>query len=279
MDAISKLWDNRGRDATLHALLVALLILSLLPFAITINLSFKNIPQFEHERWVIQGPFHWENYLEAWRVVKVYITNSILTSGLAAVGVVFLSAASGYAFARGQFPFKESLFLFIIAGLMIPGILYLVPKFVLYKSFHLVDTRWSLWVSYWTEGQIFGIFLFRSYFEGLPNDFFEAAEMDGANIWQCFRHIAMPLGKPIVGTLAVINVMFTWNDIIWPWIAISKDSLRTISIGLSVFQGQNLENWGPMFAGYTIAALPLIVLFVFTRKWFIEGLVSGAFKA
>jgi multiple sugar transport system permease protein len=103
--------------------------------------------------------------------------------------------------------------------------------------------------------------------------------MDGAGIWSRFRHIAIPLSKPIICTLAVMNILFTWNDIIWPWIAISEDKLRTISIGMSIFQRAFAENYGPMFAGFAVVSIPLIILFLFTTRAFISGLTSGAFKA
>jgi len=267
------------RQTLLHLVLALLVVLSILPFLITLHLSLKSIPQFDHQRWVIHGPFQWVNYIEAWKAVRGYLWNSIVISSLAAAGVVVLSALGGYAFARGRFLLKEPLFLVILSGMMIPGILYLVPKFILFKDFHLINTRWALLISYWTEGQIFGIFLFRSYLESLPGGLYEAAEIDGAGVWQCFRHIALPLSMPIVGTLAVLNILFTWNDIIWPWIAISDNHLRTISIGLSIFQQQLTDNKGAMFAGYTIASLPLILLFIFASRHFIQGLTSGAFKA
>lgn len=272
-------WQRRGRDVLLNSALLFLFTLSVLPLAICFNLSLKTVSQFEHERWLIKGPFQFGNYAEAWDIVSTYIMNSVVVSGAAVVGVVVLSAMGGFAFARGRFPFKEPLFLLILSGLMVPGLLYLVPKYILYRDFGLINTRWALILAYWTEGQIFGIFLFRSYMESLPDGLFDAAEIDGANIWGAFRHVAVPLSKPIIGTLAVINIMFTWNDIIWPWLVIGEDQLRTISIGMSVFQREFSENWGPMFAGFLLASIPLVVLFVFASRYFIEGLTSGAFKA
>lgn len=260
-------------------LLMGGFILSVAPFLIMLNLSLKSQPQYEYERWAVSAPFHWENYSLSWSMIRGYIWNSIVVSGGSALGVIVLSLLGGYAFAKGNFPFKEPLFILILSGMMIPGILYLVPKFILYKDLNLINTRWALLISYWTEGQIFGIFLCRSYFEALPRGLDEAAEMDGAGIWARFRYIALPLSKPIICTLGVMNILFTWNDIIWPWIAISDDSQRTISIGMSIFQRALLDNQGPMFAGFALVSLPLIMLFLFTTRSFIAGLTSGAFKA
>jgi ABC-type glycerol-3-phosphate transport system permease component len=269
----------RRLDPGINTTLLVLFALSFIPLAIMLNLSFKSIPQYEYERWIIKPPFHLANYLAAWQALRTYLCNSVIISAASAAGVIALSALGGYAFARGRFPLREPLFIFILCGMMIPGILYLVPKFILFRNLNLVNSRWGLLLAYWTEGQIFGIFLFRSHFESLPDGLFESAQMDGAGVWAQFRHIALPLSAPIISTLAVMNLMFTWNDIIWPWIVITDDRLRTISIGMSIFQQSFLENRGPMFAGYTIAALPLILIFCFTSRYFIKGLTSGAFKA
>lgn len=262
-----------------HLALGVLAALCLLPFAILLVLSLKSTSQFEHERWTFSWPLHPENYKAAWSVINTYIFNSIIISSGAAVGVVVLSALAGFALARGRFRGRNGLFILIISGLMIPGVLYLVPKFVLFSNFGLLNTRWALWLAYWTEGQIFGIFLFRSYFESLPEGLLEAARVDGAGPFAQFLHIAFPMAKPIAGTLAVINVMFTWNDIIWQWLAISDDSQRTLAVGMFFFQEGHHHSWGPMFAGFVIASIPLILLFALASRWFIEGLTSGAFKA
>jgi ABC-type glycerol-3-phosphate transport system permease component len=262
-----------------HLTLGVLAALSLLPFALLIVLSFKSTAQFDHERWSFSWPLHPENYAAAWSTINTYILNSVIVSAGAAVGVVALSALAGFALARGRFRGRNTVFLLIISGLMIPGVLYLVPKFVLFSDFGLINTRWALWLAYWTEGQIFGIFLFRSYFESLPEGLFEAARVDGAGPFAQFRYIGLPMSKPIAGTLAVINVMFTWNDIVWQWLAISDDAQRTLAVGMFFFQQGHYNNWGPMFAGFVIASIPLILLFALTSRWFIEGLTSGAFKA
>lgn len=263
----------------LHAALVAVLVLSVLPFVLTMNLSLKSIEQFQHERWKVAGPFQWGNFAEAWRVVRVYIANSVFVSTVTAVGVVLLSACAGFAFSQARFRGKDVLFFAVLGGMMIPGVLYLVPKFVLVRDLGLMNSRWALLLPYWAEGQVFGIFLFRSYHDALPGGLLEAADVDGAGVFAKLRHIALPLAAPIAGTLAVINVMFTWNDIIWPWIVLSDDSLKTISVGMGVFQRANAQNWGPMFAGFLLASIPLLVLFGLTGRLFVRGFTSGAFKA
>jgi ABC-type glycerol-3-phosphate transport system permease component len=134
-------WNEGKVDWLIKVFLITLLVFAIAPFLVTINLSLKSVSQFEYDRWNITAPFEWANYKDAFKAVKVYIVNSIIISFLSAIGVVLLSAIGGYAFARGKFPLKEPIFVFIIAGLMIPGVLYLVPKFVLYRDFNLINTR------------------------------------------------------------------------------------------------------------------------------------------
>ncbi|HPA44837.1 MAG TPA: carbohydrate ABC transporter permease [bacterium] len=256
-----------------------LLLLTLIPFVYMLSFSVKDLGQFEHERWTVSFPFHWENFPAAFQAIQGYVFNSILVSAGAVLGVLALSALGGFAFARGKFPFKETLFYLVIGGMMIPGILYLVPKFILFREFGLMNTRWALWLPYWTEGQLFGIFLVRSSIEALPSDLFHAAEIDGASVWLRFRHVALPLIKPILATLAVLNVLFTWNDIIWPWLVLTDRSMMTIPIGLVCYRRSFLDLAGPIFSAYVIASVPLLLLFAATSRTFVRGLTSGAFKA
>ncbi|MFH1742110.1 MAG: carbohydrate ABC transporter permease [bacterium] len=273
----NRLAAPEGRLA--QAILWILLVLTLIPCVIMLAFSVKDVGQLDHERWTILPPFHWENYTAALQAIHGYVWNSILASAGGVVGVLALSAMGGFAFARGRFRMKELLFYLVIGGMMIPGILYLVPKFVLFRNFGLLNSRWALWFPYWTEGQIFGIFLVRSSIEALPSDLFQAAEIDGASVWLRFRHVAIPLIAPVLATLAVLNVLFTWNDIIWPWLVLTDESMMTIPIGLVCYRRSFLDLAGPMFAAYTIASIPLLLLFAATSRTFVKGLTSGAFKA
>jgi len=164
---------------------------------------------------------------------------------------------------------------------MIPGVLTLVPAFLLIKSFGLLNTYWALILPYVSGGQILAIFILRSFIASLPEELFESARIDGARTWDLYAKITLPLSTPILVTIAIMNVLGTWNDYIWPLVTIPDGRRWTISVGIVSFGSQygGLENWGPMFAGYVIASLPLIILFMFTMRYFIAGLTSGAIKA
>ena len=127
--------------------------------------------------------------------------------------------------------------------------------------------------------QIVAIFLCRGFFASLPKELFEAARIDGAGDRQIIWHIVLPLGKPILGPVAIMNILGTWNDFLWPLLTIGDSRLHTVAIGLRYFQGEFDTYYGPMFAGYVIGSIPLIVLFLVAMRHFITGLTSGAIKA
>ncbi len=275
----SKIWLNmRRKDIPRNIVVMILLLLTFYPFVLLLIISVKSYTQFEHHPWTITTPFFWENFTTAWSVIKIYVLNSLIVSSVSCAGVVLISAVSAYTFARYSFPGRELLFYLIISLMMIPGILILVPRFILIKTLGLLDTRWSLILPYIAGGQVFGIFLLRTFFGSIPEELFEAARIDGASEWQVFFKIAVPLSKSILGTLAIMNVLSTWNDLIWPMAVLSSDRVYTITIGLVYFRNEFFTNWGPLFAGYVIASVPLLVLFTFASKLFVKGLSSGALK-
>ncbi|MHB1357548.1 MAG: carbohydrate ABC transporter permease [Anaerolineae bacterium] len=268
----------RKMDLGINLILGTLVILVFYPFVAMLFMSVKDNPQFVHARWVPTLPMHFENYSYAWTAIGQYVFNSIFVSSVSAIGGVIFAALSAYVFGRFQFPFKNFLYMMIIALMMIPGVLTLVPSFLLVRDLKLLDTYWVLILPYLAGSQPFGILLLRTFFEGLPHELFESARLDGANELGVMRNIAIPLSMPIMGTLIILNVNGTWNDVLWPSVTISNPKLRTIVFGLWGFQGQYYTSWGPLNAAYTISAIPLLILFIFTSRLFIQGLTSGALK-
>lgn len=267
-------------DFPIHIFLIILGILTFYPFVFTIITSFKDNFQFIHNFWGITWPLHFSNYTDAWSRISRYILNSGIVTTSSAFGVLAIASISAFVFARFNFPGREFLFLCILSLLMIPGILTLVPAFLLVKRLGLLNTYWVLILPYISGGQVFAIFILRSFIASLPEELFEAARVDGATTFQSFFRIAVPLSKPILVTVAIMNVLGTWNDYVWPLVTIPDGRMWTITVGIVSFSSQygGLEMWGPMFAGYVIASIPLIVLFFFTMRYFIAGLTSGALK-
>ena len=268
----------RKWDLGKNAILIVLVVLTFYPFVAMLFMSVKDNTQFYHERWIPSWPMHFENFGYAWTAIHQYILNSIFTSSVSALGAVVFAALSAYVIARFEFPGRNLIYMAIIALMMIPGILTLVPRFLLVRDLGLLNTYWVL-ILPWTAGaQAFGILLLRTFFESLPGELFESARLDGAGELQVLWRIAAPLSAPILGTLAIMSVLGTWNEVIWPSVTVSSDNLKTIVFGLWGFQGTYYQSWGPLNAAYVLSSIPLIILFAFTSRLFIQGLTSGALK-
>jgi ABC-type glycerol-3-phosphate transport system permease component len=208
-----------------------------------------------------------------------YVVNSLIYSLASVIGVVFLSSLSGYVFARHQFPGKELIYVAILALLMVPGVLTLIPAFVLVRDLGLTNTPWVLILPWTAGGQVFGILLCRSYFATLPQELFDAAKVDGASELQQYARIALPLSWPILVTLAIMHLVSTYNDFIWPLLTISNPKLQVVTVGLTQFTTEfGTVNWGPRMASYAVASIPLVLLFTFGMRYYVRGLTSGAIK-
>ncbi|MHB1356046.1 MAG: carbohydrate ABC transporter permease [Anaerolineae bacterium] len=264
-------WGNLARRAVGQAVLILILLFLL---ALTIAPIFNLIASSLNGKGTIYIRF-WENYSNGWRMMKTYIANSLISSVSTVIGVVFLSSISGYVFARHQFPGKQFLFLAIISLLMIPSIFTLIPSFMIINDLHLIDTRWALILPWMASGQVFGILICRGFFSGLPEELFEAARIDGAGDFILYSRIAVPISLPILATVAIMNLLNTYNDFLWPLLVIRSPAKQVVSVGLREVSA----NWGSRGAAYIFATIPFLILFTFSMRYFIQGTTSGAIKA
>lgn len=263
----------------LNLLILFLLFLMIYPLGAALWGAFKSDTAFDVSRWYPTLPLRIVNVSTAFLSIWRYLLNTILVAVIGVTGSLFISSISSYTFARMKFPGKTFLYMVVISLMMIPGILTLVPSFMLYRSLHLTNSYAVLIIPIIVGGPIFGIFLLRAFFESLPKDFFEAAQIDGAGDFLCYYKIALPLSIPILGTLTIMYIVDIWNNYLWPMITIQDYNLLTISAGLLItFQKQYSTNYPVTFAGYLVASVPLILLFVFTNKYYIQGLISTSIK-
>ncbi len=260
--------------------LFVLLFLTLVPIILMLFLSLKDNGQIYGRFWGMPNPIRWENYPSGYQAMVSYITNSLIYSSISVVGVVFLASLSGYVFARHRFPFKEGIYLAVLALLMIPGVLTLIPSFVLVQQLGLINTPWALILPWTAGGQVFGILLCRSFFANLPQELFDSGKIDGATEFQLYYRIAVPLSWPIIVTVAIMHLVSTYNDFIWPLLTITNSSMQVVSVGLTQFTSEyGITDWGPRMAAYTVATIPLLALFMFGMRYYIRGITSGAVKA
>ena len=271
---------ERVTQTLLNLGLLLMALLTLIPIMNMLTMSLKDNGQIFARFWALPNPPRWQNYVSGWNAMWGYIVNSLLVSLSAMTGVVVLASTSGYVFARHRFPGRDTLYVVVISLMMIPGMMTLFPSFMLMHEFGLLDTRWALILPWMSGGQVFGILICRGYFAGLPQELFEAAKMDGAKEFELFWRIAVPLSWPIMVTLAIMNLVGTYNDFLWPLLTITSPSKQVVSVGLREFTSQfGIVDWGPRMAAYTVATIPLLLLFLFGMRYYIQGVTSGAIKA
>ncbi|MGB7156564.1 MAG: carbohydrate ABC transporter permease [Tepidisphaeraceae bacterium] len=221
-------------------------------------------------------------FRHAWGIFRPFMINSLLVSLTSALGVVVIASASAYVFSRYRFPGHKLLFLVILSFMMIPGVLTLVPSFLWVKKLGLINSYWVLILPYVAAGQVMAIFLFKGFFDGLPQELFESARLDGAGHFAQYWNIVLPLSKQIIAVVVIMNILGTWNNFLWPQIANSDQGYAVVSTGLYLMsrtQQDAAADASTMFAAYVISAIPLLVLFVYATKPFMTGVTSGAFKA
>ena len=198
----------RGRDLALHLPLLLLLALTFYPFVFLVQTSLKDNSQFYHDFWGFGPPFHWGNYVEAWGAIAHYVANTVVVTVATVAGTLAVASLAAYVFARHRFPGKEVIYVVILALLMVPGILTLIPAFVLVSQLGLLNTPWALILPWTAGGQIFGILLCRSFFATLPQELFDAAKVDGASELEQYYRIAMPLSCWLAAWRPSLRLLF-----------------------------------------------------------------------
>ncbi len=268
--------QNKRKSQRGILLALSLMVLVALgPYLFMIGTSLKDNLQFAENYWVPVLPIHWENYATAWQQIQPYMFASVLVAAIAIVGIILLSSVSGFILARYAFPGRTFFFIMIAALMMVPSISSLIPLFLMMRDFGILNTYTVLVIPHIAGGVVLGTILMKTFIESIPQSLFDAARVDGASGPRMFRSIMLPLSLPVIGTVSLITINGVWNDFFWPLLTITDNSLRTVSVGLLFFQGQNSTLYGPMFAGYMIASLPLLILFIFLSKYFLAGVQGG----
>ena len=218
------------------------------------------------------------NYQAAWHRGNFWLAfaNSTLVALAVTMLQIITSALAGYALARFKFRGKQGILLIILATLVIPFQLLVIPTFIILKWAHLINSYWSLILP--TAANGFGIFLMRQYFASIPFELEEAATLDGANRWQILTQIMLPLSRPALITLFLFTFIGEWNDLFKPLVFTTRPELRTVQLALAEFQEQLTNDWSLLMAAVVIATIPVLILFLIGQKQFIQGIGSTGIK-
>jgi ABC-type glycerol-3-phosphate transport system permease component len=261
-----------------HATILIVLALSLLPLYLMLIVSVKTNAQFYANPAGITEPMHWENWKTAWDLITPTLANSVFISVLSTGLMIALALMGAYFFARQRMPLSGFLWNAILILMMMPMIANMVPLFRLLKDLHLLNTLSALILVGAAQGQIFAIFMLREFIADIPQDLYEAADIDGASHFAQLRNIVLPLSAPILGTVGVMHFMVAWNDFVLPLIVMRDHARLPVMVQLIRMVGEYIKLWGPLMAGYALAAIPVILLFMFSMKFFVRGMTDGAVK-
>ncbi|SNY65915.1 carbohydrate ABC transporter permease [Paractinoplanes atraurantiacus] len=262
-----------------HLLLMPLALLFVLPLVQMVLTSFMSsaeINQFPPQ--LLPTSLHLSGYRALLTETPAlrWLFNSVLVSVVSVIGHLILCSTAGYGFARLKFAGRGVAFLVIVATVMIPIQLLMIPTYLMFARIGIVDTLAAAFVPWLASA--FGIFLMRQFFLALPVELEEAALIDGCGTWRTFWSIVLPLARPALATLAIFTLLSSWNDLLWPLVAISDDNRFTLQVGLANFQGMRRTEWSQLMAGNVLATAPLIVAFLIAQRKFIATMTFSGLK-
>lgn len=272
-------WRRRNNALIAYPLLLIVAFIALLPFYWMIASSLKTMENmFAYPIQWIPNPVNWQAYPAAWQAQDFprYFVNSAVVAVSITLGNLLLASLAGYSLAQFRYKGRNLLFLLILSTMMLPLEVTMVPLFLIIKQFDWANTYQGMIVPFLVEG--FGVFLMRQYLLGIPRDLIEAARIDGASELRIYAQIVMPLCKPALAALGVFTFREAWDMYIWPLIIITKDSLRPVPLGISLFMSSYGTAWDQLMAVATIGTLPMILLFFFLQRSFIQGIAITGLK-
>ncbi|MDQ3525053.1 MAG: carbohydrate ABC transporter permease [Chloroflexota bacterium] len=263
----------------LHAVLLSAGLLFMFPFIWSISTSLKPVSDlFQVTPSLIPSEFRWQNYSDVFSsapFVRIY-ANTIFVTIARTIGQVFIASLAAFAFSQLRFPGRDFLFFLLLAGLMVPDQVLIVPRFIIMRQLDWFDTYQGLIIPLIFSS--FGVFLLRQFFLGIPKEFHEAAKLEGANPFQIYWDIYLPLARPALAAFGFLAMLFSWNEFLWALTVTGDSNMRVLSVGIALFQGQFFTNNAILLAAANMATFPLLIAFLFFQKQLVEGIALSGLK-
>lgn len=264
-----------------HIFLIGICFIWMYPFLWMVASSFKTDSEFfENGLSIIPSSFNFSNITRAWETANFsqYFLNTLIITASVVLIVLISTSACGYALGRFSFPGKKVIYVLLVSSMFIPLEFSIIPIVALINALGLSNTMIGVILAESGGGHVMLVLMFAGFFSQIPKEMEESATMDGCGFIRTFIHVMLPISKPIIGSTIIMQVIFTWNSFLIPLIlTLSNPSIRPLSVGLYAFQGENIVDWTGIAAGATISVLPVIIIFFFLQKYFVEG-ISGAVK-
>jgi ABC-type glycerol-3-phosphate transport system permease component len=273
--------SRRYLDRTLlYSSLLLLLAFALGPLILAWFTAFKTPTQLLHDPYGIPIPPVFENLDQAWNVghFDIYFKNSVIITIGSVAGMVVVTSLAGYAFGRMHFAGQRVLLFLFLIGLTVPTTTIVIPLYLTMRDFSLLDTYQGVMVAHIATGMPIFVFIMRAFFRSLPVEIDDAARVDGCSEFGVFRHVMLPLAMPGVLTVALLETLWSWNNLLLPLVLLPTDQNRTLPVGLLFYQGRFSVNYTLASAGVLIISVPVIILFFFFQRRFVSGLTGGAVK-
>ncbi len=263
----------------LYTVLVLFGLFFLLPLLWMFVTAIKPFQEWVQPNWIPQEPT-----LESFRSIFAdpsipvprWFVNSVGIATVFTLLVLAVDALAAYAYARMQFPGRDALFGLLIATLVMPGIMFLIPNFITVSRLNLLNSYPGV-IAPGLAG-VFGVFFLRQFFQGIPKELEEAAIVDGAGIWRVFFQVVLPLAKGALATLGVITFLTSWNDFLWPLLILNDRTMQTLPVGLATLQGQYTFDYGKLMAGAAVTAGPVLVIYIFLQRYIVQSVAVSGLK-
>ncbi|MFA7073867.1 MAG: carbohydrate ABC transporter permease [Endomicrobiaceae bacterium] len=267
-------------DFITHAILLVVAVTCIFPVFWMLSSSLKTQEEIFTKMTLFPEVWQWGNYVDAFIKAEfgMYFLNSVIYTVVGVSAIVLITSMAAYGFARLEFWGKNFLFYLLISTLLIPIPGVFVPLYLLLKKLALLDTRTGLLLCYISGALAFGLFLLRSFFEDLPKEIEEAALIDGCSRFGIYWRIALPLAKPAIATLVILQCLAIWNEFLLALVVLQDKAKMPIQRGLMVFQGTFITDYPLLMAGLTIATIPIVIIYLLMQKHIVKGIAAGALK-